>query len=173
MLLIYTELLMRFQKFNNNCSKFFIKQIVKMKNKNTKVEIERTSISLPKLLLEKFDGVIAKKGYGNRSEALRDLIRNLLIEEEWNENADVVAAVTLIYNHHTSNLLNELTDEEHEGIGKIISTMHIHLDAENCLEVVCLKGKASDVGRIGDKLISLEGVKYGKMVKATTGKEIA
>ncbi|OQX22456.1 MAG: nickel responsive regulator [Candidatus Altiarchaeales archaeon A3] len=136
------------------------------------MEIERASISLPKLLLEKFDELIIKKGYANRSEAFRDLIRNLLIEEEWNENAEIVATVTLIYNHHASNLLDKLTDIEHEGIGKIISTMHIHIDAENCLEVICLKGNASDVKQTGDKLISLKGIKYGKIVKATTGKEI-
>lgn len=140
--------------------------------KDTKIEIERASISLPKLLLEKFDEVIAKKGYGNRSEAFRDLIRNLLVEEEWSENIDVVATVTLIYEYHTSNLLDELTEIEHESVGKIISTTHIHIDSENCLEVVCLKGKSYDVRTIGDKLISLKGVKYGKIVKATTGKEI-
>ncbi len=140
--------------------------------KDTKIKVERASISLPESLLEKFDWLIAKKGYANRSEALRDLIRNLLIEEEWNENANVVATVTLIYNHHTSNLLDKLTDVEHESIGKIISTMHIHIDTDNCLEVLCLKGKSSVVKGIGDKLISQKGVKYGKMVMATTGKEV-
>ena len=135
-------------------------------------KVERASISLPKHLLEKFDRLIVKKGYANRSEALRDLIRNLLIEEEWNENAEIVATVTLIYNHHTSDLLDKLTDVEHENIGNIISTMHIHIDTDNCLEVLCLKGNYSVVKGIGDKLISQKGVKYGKIVMATTGKNI-
>jgi len=135
-------------------------------------KVERASISLPKHLLEKFDRLIVKKGYANRSEALRDLIRNLLIEEEWNENAEIVATVTLIYNHHTSDLLDKLTDVEHENIRNIISTMHIHIDTDNCLEVLCLKGNYSVVKGIGDKQISQKGVKYGKIVMATTGKDI-
>lgn len=137
-----------------------------------KTKVERASISLPGHLLEKFDKLIAKKGYTNRSEALRDLIRNLLIEEEWNKNVEVVATVTLVYDHHISNILHKLTDIEHKNISEIISTMHIHIDAENCLEVLCLRGKSSVVKDIGDKLISQKGVKYGKMVMATTGKGI-
>lgn len=140
--------------------------------KDAKIKVERVSISLPESLLEKFDSLIIKKGYANRSEALRDLIRNLLIEEEWKENADVAATVTLVYNHHTSNVLNKLTDLQHENIGIIISTTHIHIDKENCLEVICMKGKAAVVKSIGDKLTSLKGVKYGKTVMATTGKRI-
>lgn len=140
--------------------------------KDAKIKVERVSISLPESLLEKFDSLIVKKGYANRSEALRDLIRNLLIEEEWKENADVAATVTLVYNHHTSNVLNKLTDVQHENIETIISTTHIHIDKENCLEVICMKGKASVVKSIGDKLTSLKGVKYGKTVMATTGKRI-
>lgn len=140
--------------------------------KDAKIKTGRTSISLPESLLEKFDKLIKKKGYANRSEALRDLIRSLLIEEEWDENAEVIATVTLIYDHHTSNLLNKLTDVEHENIGKIISTMHVHINAENCLEVLCLRGRASVVKAIGDKIISQKGVKYGKIVAATTGKNV-
>jgi len=135
-------------------------------------KVKRASISLPEPLLEKFDQLITKKEYANRSEALRDLIRNLLIEEEWSENAEIVATVTLIYNHHTSALLDKLTDIEHESIGKIISTMHIHIDTENCLEVLCLKGKSSVIKSISNKLISQKGVKYGKIVMATTGKNV-
>jgi len=140
--------------------------------KDKKIKVERASISLPESLLEKFDQLIEEKGYANRSEALRDLIRDLLIEEEWNEDAEVAATVTLVYDHHTTGVLDKLTDIEHENLENIISTMHIHIDKENCLEVICLRGKASVVKSIGDKIISVKGVKYGKIVKATTGKNI-
>jgi len=141
-----------------------------MKVKRT--EIDRISISLPKTLLEKFDQLIEKKGYENRSEALRDLIRDLFVEEEWNENTEVAATVTLVYDHHTTGVLDKLTDIEHENLENIISTMHIHIDKENCLEVIALRGKASVVKSVAEKIMSIKGVKYGKIVKATTGKNI-
>ncbi len=141
-----------------------------MKVKRT--EIDRVSISLPKTLLEKFDQLIEKKGYENRSEALRDLIRDLFVEEEWNEDVEVAATVTLVYEHNTTGILDKLTNIEHENLNNIVSTMHIHIDKENCLEVIALRGKASVVKSIGEKIISIKGVKYGKIVKATTGKNV-
>jgi len=133
-------------------------------------DVVRFGVSTDARLLERFDALIAEKGYVNRSEAVRDLIRNALVEESWeDENADAAGTVTLVYDHHFSDLGDKLTEHQHSHHEEIVSTLHIHLDSHNCLEVVVLRGVGRDIKRIADGLIGTKGVKHGKFVATTTG----
>lgn len=128
-------------------------------------DVVRFSISSEGPLLARFDSLIAEKGYGNRSEAIRDLIRNALVEEVLaDESAEAVGTVTLMYDHHVSELSNKLTDHQHHHHRTIVSTLHIHLDDHDCLEVVVLRGKAGEIKALADSLISTKGVKHGRFV---------
>jgi CopG family nickel-responsive transcriptional regulator len=136
-------------------------------------ELTRFGISIDDRLLKRFDALIAEKGYGNRSEAIRDLIRGALVEEQWaREDEETVGTVTLVYDHHTRDLSDKLTEQQHSHHNAIISALHVHLDAHNCLEVVVVKGKAGEVRRLADELIGTKGVKHGKLVMSTTGREL-
>jgi CopG family nickel-responsive transcriptional regulator len=132
----------------------------------------RFGVSLDKSLLDKFDRYIRERNYSNRSEAFRDLIRQELIKKEWNEGDDVAGAITLIYDHHRRDLLNKITDLQHDFQKVIISTQHIHLDHDNCLEIVAVRGKPTDVIRLADTLKSIKGVKHGTLNMSSTGKHI-
>ncbi len=136
-------------------------------------DLTRFGISIDERLLQQFDAMISDKGYVNRSEAIRDLIRNALVEEEWgNAEQQTVATVTLVYDHHTRDLADKLTEHQHSHHEEIISTLHIHLDHDHCLEVVVIKGQALRVKRIADELIGTKGVKHGKLVATTTGQNL-
>jgi CopG family nickel-responsive transcriptional regulator len=136
-------------------------------------ELTRFGISIDDRLLKRFDALIAEKGYGNRSEAIRDLIRGALVEEQWaREDEETVGTVTLVYDHHTRDLSDKLTEQQHSHHDAIVSALHVHLDAHNCLEVVVVKGKAGEVRRLADELIGTKGVKHGKLVMSTTGREL-
>ncbi len=137
--------------------------------------LERIGISLEDNLLEKFDRLIDEKGYENRSEAIRDLIREQLVAREWSEagaNEVRVAVVTLVYGHDSSSLAQKLTHIQHENHLAVVSALHIHMDEHNCLEVLILRGKAREIVRMGESLVSTKGVKYGRVVPATTGQEL-
>jgi CopG family transcriptional regulator, nickel-responsive regulator len=129
----------------------------------------RTGISLEQELLEKFDKVVQQKGYGSRSEAIRDLVRDHFVEEDVASNKVVVATITLIYDHHQPKLSEQLISAQHEYKGHVLATTHVHLDHHNCLEVIILKGRGADAKKFADKLISLKGVKHGKLVLTNTG----
>jgi CopG family nickel-responsive transcriptional regulator len=131
-------------------------------------QISRIGVSLDAELLGQFDKFIAKKGYDNRSEALRDLIRDRLVGTAVvASNAPVVASVTLIYDHHTRLLPEKLADLQHEHHEVVISTLHAHLDHDTCLEVVLLQGKSRIVQQLADKLISTKGVRHGRLVMSS------
>lgn len=133
----------------------------------------RFGVSISKQLLTKFDKLIVQKGYNNRSEAIRDLIRNQLVELEWEDGDEEVAGtVTLIYDHHVRGLTELLMELQHGYHDLILSTMHLHLDHHNCLEVLAVKGKAKDVRTIAEHLISVKGVKHGKLTITSTGKNL-
>lgn len=135
---------------------------------------KRFGVSIPDKLLAKLDKLAKKKGYSNRSEVLRDLIRDRFVEEEWaSVSGCVVGTVTLIYDHHIHDLSDRLTELQHHFHHNIISTTHIHLDEHNCLEVLVVRGRSKTVKSIADKLISTKGVKHGKLVMTTTGKGLA
>jgi len=136
-------------------------------------DLARFGISIDQRLLEQFDTLIGEKGYVNRSEAIRDLIRGSLVDAQWNrEDVELVGTVTLVYDHHTRDLSDKLTEHQHSHHDAIISSLHVHLDAHNCLEVVVLKGQAGTVKRLADELIGTKGVKHGKLVTSTTGRNL-
>ena len=125
----------------------------------------RFGVSMEKSLLMEFDLLCEEKGYATRSEAIRDMIRNLLVEKQLgNENTEAVGTLTLVYNHHQRELEEKLTEYQHQHLHSIISTVHIHLTHHLCLEVMLLKGKAKEIQRIADALIATKGVKHGKLV---------
>ena len=132
--------------------------------------VVRFGVSMEEALLERFDTLIAEKGYGTRSEALRDLIRASLVEEQWEAGAgEVVGTVTLVYDHHASDLAEKLAEHQHSHHHEVVSTLHVHLDAHHCLEVVVLRGDAAGLKRIADGLLGTKGVKHGRFVATTTG----
>lgn len=136
-------------------------------------DLTRFGVSIDERLLCQFDEIIHQKGYVNRSEAIRDLIRAALVEKEWaDDDQQTVATVTLVYDHHTRDLSDKLTEYQHSHYEEIISTLHVHLDHHHCLEVVVIKGPASRVKRIADELIGTKGVKHGKLVATTTGQNL-
>jgi CopG family nickel-responsive transcriptional regulator len=124
----------------------------------------RTGISLEQDLLEKFDLLIKQKGYGNRSEAIRDLVRDHFVDEDVASNKTVVGTITLVYDHHQPKLSEQLVSAQHDYKGQVLATTHVHLDHHNCLEVIILKGRGTEVKKFSDKLLSLKGVKHGKLV---------
>ncbi|PLY01204.1 MAG: nickel-responsive transcriptional regulator NikR [Desulfuromonas sp.] len=137
-------------------------------------DLSRFGISIDERLLERFDHLIEGKGYRNRSEAIRDLIRNALVEDDWGKgDTETVGTVTLVYDHHTRDLSDKLTEHQHSHHDAIISAMHVHLDTDHCLEVVVVKGTANKVKRLADELIGTKGVKHGKLVTTTTGKDLS
>jgi len=134
--------------------------------------IMRFGVSIDSQLIKKFDSLIGRKGYATRSEAIRDMIRDSLVEREWeSEERETVGTITLVYNHHTRELEHALTDMQHKSFHQIISTLHVHLDAHNCLEVLVVKGSSREIKHIADRLIGTRGVKHGKLTM-TTGKEL-
>ena len=137
------------------------------------MEITRFGVSIDDDLLNKFDALIARKGYTNRSEAIRDLIRDSLVQTEWESaSRETIGTITIIYNSHTRELSDLLTQLQHHHYKSIISTTHIHLDDGNCLEVLIVRGKGKDIKHISDQLTSARGVKHGRLSLTTTGKNI-
>jgi CopG family nickel-responsive transcriptional regulator len=136
-------------------------------------DLVRFGVSLELKLLSKFDKVIKAEGYSNRSEAIRDLIRKHLVEREWTKgNREVGGAIILVYDRHRRELIDKLTEIQHNFYKFILSSQHIHLDDSNCLEIIAVKGVPKKVEELAFKLKSTKGVKYGSLSMATTGKEI-
>lgn len=134
----------------------------------------RFGVSIEKKLLDLFDRLISKRGYRNRSEAIRDLIRDKLVEEEWaGGTREVVGTLTLIYDHHTRELQARMTELQHTYHAHVISTLHVHLDHHNCLEVLVVRGRPREIRALSDGLLSLKGVKHGRLAATTSGKMIA
>ena len=131
--------------------------------------LARFGISIDSHLLSRFDELLSEKGYVNRSEAIRDLIRNALVENQVArlDQTPTVGTVTLVYDHHTRDLSDKLTEHQHSHHDAIVSTLHVHLDAHHCLEVVVVRGAAVHVKRLADELIGTKGVKHGKLVLTT------
>jgi len=133
----------------------------------------RFGISMEKELLERLDQEIVKRGYPNRSEAIRDLIRNQLVELDWSRDEEEVAGtITIIYNHHVRGLSDLLLELQHDHHDLIISVMHVHLEHDHCLEVMVIKGPASEAKVLAGRLIGVKGVKHGKLTITSTGKRL-
>jgi CopG family nickel-responsive transcriptional regulator len=136
-------------------------------------ELIRFGVSMDGRLLARFDQLIDEKGYSNRSEAIRDLIRDELVEQSWQEeDEETVGTITLVYDHEMRDLTEKLIDYQHQVHGAVISSLHVHLDEHNCLEVLVVKGKGREIKKVADRLIGTKGVKHGKLVTTTTGREI-
>ena len=136
------------------------------------MQLVRFGVSLPKNLIEKFDALIKRKNYPNRSEAIRDLIRQSLIEEEVQSNLEVVGILHLLYDHHKRELSDKLTHIQHDHHELIISSTHVHLNHDNCVEVILLRGKGEEIQILADKLIATIGVINGKLFITSTGEQI-
>ena len=132
----------------------------------------RFGVSLERDLLCKFDSRLKEKNYTNRSEAIRDLIRQDLVKKEWLGNREVTGAITLVYNHHKRELLNRLMDIQHNYHDNILSTQHIHLDEENCLEIIVVKGRPRETVQLYARLKSTKGIKHTAFAMSTTGKHV-
>ncbi|GAI22947.1 unnamed protein product [marine sediment metagenome] len=131
----------------------------------TMEKITRFGVSIEPDLLKKFDKIIKKKGYANRSEAIRDIIRkNLITEKTEDPNTEAIGTLTMIYDHHAGNLTNRLLDLQHHHHKEILTTTHIHVDHDNCLEVLVLKGKTGNIQKLADNIKSLKGIKHGELV---------
>ena len=135
--------------------------------------MKRFGVSMEGGLLAQFDHLIRQKGYKTRSEAIRDLVRRAIVEKEWEaSDAEVVGTVTIVYDHHRHDLVDTLQHLQHHAHDAVICNTHVHLDANNCLENIVLKGRSRDIRRLADQLISTRGVKHGGVVSTTTGREL-
>ncbi len=132
--------------------------------------LARFGVSLDRHLLLDFDRLIEQRKYTNRSEAIRDLIRDSLVGQEWDKNKETVATITFVYDHHVPDLARKLTRIQHDFQGHIMAGMHVHLDHDHCLEVLVARGKGGAIREVADALLSVKGVKHGKLTMTTTGK---
>ncbi len=133
----------------------------------------RFGISLDGELLDRFDRIIKAKGYATRSEAIRDLMREKLVEERWEQGTgEVAGTITIVYSHHTNGLGDLLTDLQHAYHHLIVSTMHVHLDHDHCLEVLVVKGRPDEARAVADRLTSVKGVLHGRLTLTSTGTEL-
>ena len=135
-------------------------------------QLSRTGVSLDESLLKEFDRLIAQRRYANRSEAIRDLIREALLEEIVDSNKPVVGTLTLVYDHHVPKLSEKLTATQHAAGTAVLAATHVHLDHNYCLEVIIMKGRSNDLREIADRMLSLRGVELGKLVLTNSGKEL-
>jgi len=133
-------------------------------------ELERISISLEKSLLTRFDKQVTKQGYPTRSEAIKALMRQNLIEQEWTENQEVAGAISIVFDHHKRGLASKIIDVQHHFGSVIISTQHVHLDHRHCLEIVVVRGKAGKIQKLAAALKAVKGIKHAEIMMATTGK---
>jgi len=134
--------------------------------------LKRFSVSLKENLLADFDRFIRRCRYGNRSEAVRDLIRKALVQHEWEADKNVIGVITLVYDHHQHQLQEMITQLQHDFHNQITSTTHVHMDHDNCLEVIIVRGKAVEVRELSERLIALKGVKNGNLAMSSTGKNL-
>jgi CopG family nickel-responsive transcriptional regulator len=137
-------------------------------------ELMRIGVSLPEKLLSRFDEIILHRGYSSRSEGIRDAIRNYIVHYEWMSDVqgERVGVISLVYSHGQRGLVENLTEIQHEAGGIIQSSLHVHLDHENCLEVIVLRGEGQDVRKAAEKMMSLKGVKHVKLTTTSLGKEL-
>lgn len=132
-------------------------------------QLSRTGVSLDEELLKVFDQLIARRGYANRSEAFRDLIRDALLAEQVGSNNPVVGTLTLVYDHHVPNLAEKLTEVQHAAGAMVLAATHVHLDHHYCLEVIIMKGRSKSLQEVADRMLALRGVELGKLVLTTSG----
>jgi len=135
-------------------------------------KLTRFSVSIESDLLDSFIRNAKKHGWENRSEAMRNVIRDFLVREEWQGNEEIVGTISIVYDHHKRELTETLTDIQHDHHDAVLAATHIHLDHDNCLEMIAVKGTASKVQEIANTLIGTRGVKHGKLSATTTGRKL-
>ncbi len=133
-------------------------------------DLVRFTVAVPRELLDKFDLLVERRGVmTNRSEAIRDLMRERLVEEELGEpNAEVVGSITMVYDHHLPGISQRLDEIQHEHLDVVVSKMHVHLDHGACLETIAVRGPSDEVHALADKLLGTTGVRHGKLVCVAT-----
>ncbi|MDD4857488.1 MAG: nickel-responsive transcriptional regulator NikR [Candidatus Krumholzibacteria bacterium] len=137
------------------------------------MKTSRFGVSMDEDLLEKLDTHVRRKRYPNRSEAIRDLVRGALVEEEWGSSrGEVIGVLVIVYDHRQRELSSRLLNKEHVHTDRIITTLHLHLDHDNCLETKVIRGTPGEVRRISDELMTMKGVKFGRLIPATAGKRL-
>ena len=131
--------------------------------------VDRFSISLPEPLLAELDRWVMRRGYASRSELVRDLIRERMVEDKWESDADrVVGVLTISYDHHQRGLSQKILDLQHSRHVNILCTTHVHLDRDNCLEIIIIKGRPQEIERIAIKSGGLRGVRFAKLTRASS-----
>jgi Predicted transcriptional regulators containing the CopG/Arc/MetJ DNA-binding domain and a metal-binding domain len=137
-------------------------------------DLTRIGISLPENLLGRFDEIITKRGYSSRSEGVRDSIRNYILQYEWMNEVEGqrIGILTIIYDHDQRGVVNNLIDLQHDHSGIVNSSLHVHLDDHNCLEILLLRGEGKDVTAVSEKIMALKGVKHVKLTTVKPGLEI-
>ncbi|MFC2100313.1 nickel-responsive transcriptional regulator NikR [Bacteroidota bacterium] len=131
------------------------------------MQVKRFGVSLEEDLLQSLDELVKKHHFPNRSQAIRYLVKKNVVEDEWNENKYVAGAIVLVYDHHRRDLSNKSTSLQHDFHDLVLSVQHVHLDHDNCLETIAVKGHASRLKMLSDKLIAIKGIKHGKLVMTT------
>ena len=134
--------------------------------------VSRFSVSIESDLLGRFLRLAKRHGWGNRSKAIRNLMREALVREEWQGDEEIVGTITIVYDHHKRELTDRLTSIQHDHHECILATTHIHLDHDNCMEMIAVQGTATQVQRIADTVIGTRGVKHGTLTATTTGKKL-
>jgi len=134
----------------------------------------RFGVAMDDELLDRFDALVARRGSAaNRSEAVRDLVRDALVDAEWEgSDEEIVGTITMVFDHHANDLTEKLDAVQHAHFDKVVSSMHVHLDAHNCLEVIVVRGASGDIRSIAETLLGTKGVKHGKLVTTTTGRHL-
>jgi CopG family transcriptional regulator, nickel-responsive regulator len=132
------------------------------------MQVSRFGVSLEEHLLKALDSLVKKNHFPNRSQAIRFLIQKNLVEDKWKENKVVAGAIVIVYDHHRRELNTKLMDIQHDYHDLILSVQHVHLDHDNCLETIALKGKAKKLEELSDKIISIKGIKHGQLVMTAT-----
>jgi len=136
------------------------------------MSVTRFSISIEKELVKEFDRYLKAKGYSNRSEAIRDLLRRVIVEEEWEKGEFVYAGITLVYDHTQREVVDKVTDIQHEFHKNIISAQHVHIDEKNCLEIIAVKGRAEEIKKLYNRLEKEKKIKHIAIARSTTGRRI-
>lgn len=134
--------------------------------------LTRFSVSIEDDLLKKFDALVRQEGYPTRSEAVKALVRNALVEQDWQQEGEVAATISMVYNHHKNNLVNRLLKIQHDFGDAVLTSQHIHIDHDNCMEVLIVKGGVSQVKELARQLKSVKGIKHCELSTTTTGKKV-
>jgi len=137
-------------------------------------KLVRFGVAMDEELLGRFDELVARRGTAtNRSEAVRDLVRDALVDEQWEApDEEIVGTITMVFDHHANDLAEKLDSVQHAHHDKVISSMHVHLDAHNCLEVIVVRGASGEIRTIDETILGTKGVKHGKLVTTSTGRHL-